>query len=473
MGKPFLNFNFWDIGFFLSLFVFILLKISFGINTPIFDMEEVLKLHFLVNDIDLSFFIPGRHGDSAFYGHSPLLGLILYAVTSVFGKSILVVRLSFFIISILIIISFYYVFSKHFKKETAFFSVVTFLSMPMFFVQSNLLNYELLALLFTPWAIHYFYQRKWFLFSIFMVLSALALESYVSLSITVILWAILSKSFYKSLSLKERIYILLPLFFLLLYIGSNVLIWGQFSTHNSVVGKGLVEQIFSIFFRRTNYEVSLHGLWLTYLDNGVGLSLFFAMPLIIFQSSKFKNNFKKWTLSITALQFLTFFLLFNLYSGGRDYYFVLMVSFLLIYSSSFIRKEILWALFILTIFLNFNSMNRHKRWQTTYFQSSFNEYKNAKRFELIKSTVQKQFLNNDRPLKCYISSYLTGLICSSFYGVAKSGEFNLVKKMEKADFNLIGIPKKFIPTKEEYKYYKIFELDEYTDVLFAFIEVSE
>lgn len=417
--------------------LFLALRLKLGVMTPIFDIEEVGKLGFLTESNNpFSLLLNPLQ-----YDHPPLYRFVLSLGALIFGKSITSIRVIMLGIAMLSAAASFFAIRKLYDDTTAFLSTALLLFLPMFVVQSNYYSLEISSLGLFYLALLYFCTEKWSLYALWSSAAFLVIESHLSLQVSCLFFYLLS--YRKSLNLKDAFFVSLPLLISFIYLFSTYLISGKVANHSMLYSASVSEQIHHMLFARSEYSVSWQGLYDTFHENNVGnfLILFsFLLPYTLF-SKRFTLSSK--IIMMNSVIVVTYFILYNLFSGGRDYYVVLSGAFVTI-SSFFVRKKQPYAIWVLTlismVFTTHHFLGaQHKKGST--FQSSIYEHQwHDDLVNIKKSIVSALETKKNKPFLCSPENYTSKAICYSLFGVSEPGEFEIVSAGQEPDFQIIEEP---------------------------------
>ncbi len=416
----------WELILFLSVLTFVAAKLAWPYKVVPYDPEEIFKLKFLEGDIGLLYFFPGFHERGALYGHPGLWQAITYIFTLIFGNSIHVIRAFMLCTSVTLVGVIYYLCRRIAGRLYAFFCALAFLCLPMFYIQSDLYFFEIPSMLFGLLAIRYYIDRKTVLFFICAVSAVFILESWVALPVAVLAIEVYRNSrdrcerrLNPMMLASSAVIILLALFFTWEYLAtghvSNHIVYLERThiNHSFLSLDGLYAGRFGGFFPTLRENFGLIG---------SGLLVILITSFLL----RFKLHSQTVGLavsSLVSLQVLAFFVLFDAYSGGRDYY---PVAFYLIaialaglrsLCQSHLRFAscalVLWASFM-TAYLP-NNIFAESSYQTTFHEAVFSRsYRKLKNF--LQITLEKEELSS------LSRSAIGEILCNSYFNPTTSLE---------------------------------------------------
>lgn len=418
-----LKFNYsWEILLLISILIFVAAKLIWAYRVVPFDPEEIMKLKFLDKNISPLYFFPGLHSEGAFYGHPGLWQAITYLFTLIFGNSIYAIRVLMLCTSVSLVGGLYYLCKRIYGRSYAFFCCLIFFSLPMFYFQSDLYFFELPSMLFGVLGMRFYLDRRVVPFFTSAFFAMFILESWVALPIGVLCielfreWRESQKLRFGPIALVSLILILLlGLFFTWEYLAT-----GNFSNHIVFLERNLSGR--PLLSLNALSSGTFGGIFLTLKENfgiiGSG-AIIFLNAIFLTQTKLIKRNLGLAVGPLIAFQVLTFFILFDAYSGGRDYYPVIfcMIAIALGGLRTFCEGHPRFACCALALWaISMRVYLPHNIFHDSSYQTTFIEVDFARSYDKLASFLEKA--TNKEIISCLSRSAVGEIICNSYFDPA-------------------------------------------------------
>lgn len=406
--------------FTVSILCFGFFKYYYHGETAFFDLEEVYKTVFITDDHSLSYFFPGNHSKYAFFGHPGINNFLYLIFSTLFGKSIISVRLFSLLVSLLLVISYFNFIAITSSRNVAFYSSLTLLLLPMFNIQSICFYNEIGSLAFVLLSLIFLKKEKLSFFSLTGIIAILYLESAFAFYASILIFALIDclKDRDKRKNIKVIMATSMPIISLLIFFLCEYLATGNLSNHITVdlVYQNLMNPTDSIKHLLNNQFMDRLHLTLSENFSHQSLIMFSLVPLyhFVFKRKSWHLNWGIKTILLPTFFFLLYFNLFSIFYGGRDFY--VLFLFLFYYYFYFLNKlkfgNILSLISLLIISINsYQQLNKNKM---TSFQTSLKEYEISDDYVDFTNKVKSL----TKGYHCYVGKelFFNKLFCHSFFG---------------------------------------------------------
>ena len=293
---------------FLIILVFTFIVVYLGnFNAPFFGDEGYFYLPTIIKLNEIGFNLkPGVIDAELTRGHPLLVQNLAALWINMFNNLQMGIHSFAFLISILLIISIYYVVSELFGISEAIIAVVLLCMQSIFVVQSTLLQLEVPLTLCTIWVIYFYFKKRILNYTIIGVVMVLVKETGLIIIFSLFLHQLLNYKSYSSKIelLKEITWCSLPALVALLYFIYQYTItgWLFFPEH---IGNFELSQ--NVFYDKLKNYFSL--VFIYYNRNFLAIA---ALVIIAYLGYKRKLNFSQQqqktikTLSLIVLTYLVF-----------------------------------------------------------------------------------------------------------------------------------------------------------------------
>ncbi|HZK08909.1 MAG TPA: glycosyltransferase family 39 protein [Bacteroidales bacterium] len=111
------------------------------------------------------------------YGHPLFFHFTASVWLRVFGYSIFNAKSFALFVTVLLLLSLYYVVSRRFNKDAALLTVVLLMLQPVFMAQSSFVLLEVMVSFLALWTIYFWFKRRWWLYALFSAMLVMTKES--------------------------------------------------------------------------------------------------------------------------------------------------------------------------------------------------------------------------------------------------------------------------------------------------------
>lgn len=304
--------------FYAFLFLFVLLKIPY-LSLP-FYWDEAWSYAMAIFDMAQNgpTLIPGHANEWFTRGHPLMYYFLSSSWLRIFGTNLLSAHIFSLLISVIALLSIFYVFGKILDSQSALFISLAVAVQSMFLSQSTLLLPEIFLMLLSVWVFYSYISKKWFLYIFFSTILVLSKETALILILVILFDKIfLSKLLYLSDSennknfIKELTILFIPVlvFVMFLLIQKRNLGYLFYPEHISMtnfdlhsIKNNFINYGSQLIWSHTRYiwlfmalislgyAIATHNKLPRQLVHFLILSLFFIIAYLIFSSINFFTN---------------------------------------------------------------------------------------------------------------------------------------------------------------------------------------
>ena len=226
--------------------------------------------------------------DFGYYSKPPMLSLLIYATTSIFGDSEVAIKIGAMLIYPMTTLVIYLIGLELFDKKVAFYSALIFFTLPSVWMSSMIISTDVVLLLFWSLALLFFIKalyhdkaRDWILAGIFSGFGLLSKYNFIFFLISVILVLAFIPKFRK--------YFLNKYFYLTIMIAFIVflpnLIWNYNNDFVSFVHTKDISEVDKALFRPNKFLEFFSAQFMVF-----GPILFFTFWVVVFKKAFIKNE---------------------------------------------------------------------------------------------------------------------------------------------------------------------------------------
>lgn len=168
------------------LLVFIILKIP-ALSYPYFwdELGVYARAGLYLHDHGLGL-LPANLPPELSRGHPLLYSFITGIGYHIFGDGVVGGHITALILSVILLISIYYIAQFHWDKQVAILAMLLTLFQPLFFAQSVLVLPEITLTLFTLWALHFWFREKYIGYALMATAAILIKETAVVIPVVIL-----------------------------------------------------------------------------------------------------------------------------------------------------------------------------------------------------------------------------------------------------------------------------------------------